>query len=115
MSRFFQSYCRERCKTRKLKRSKGRSAILNLSILVIAGIVGVFYLFQTNFIAIEGYKIDDLKKQISELQAQNRDLELKTIEMQSIVNLEDRVSSLNMVEVGKVSHIDKVSSAVALR
>jgi hypothetical protein len=115
MSKFPLSKTREKCKKRRLNKRRGRSAVLNLTILILAGIVGIVYLIQTNFIAIEGYKIDELKKRIAELEVQNRRLEVNTLEFQSIPNMGDKMAELGMVEVDNVAHLDHVSSVVAVR
>lgn len=109
------SKTQEKCKKRRMKRKRGRSAILNFSILASALVLGIVYLVQTNFIATEGYKIDDLKARISEIEAKNRQLEISALEFQSMSNIEDRIAGLNMVDGSRVSHIDQVSSVVAIR
>lgn len=109
------SKTREKFKTKKMKKKQGRSAFLNLSVLIIMFTLGIVYLIQTNFIATEGYKIDDLKKQISELEAKNRQLEVSALEFQSILNVEGKVAELHMVDGNETAHIDRASSAVAIR
>lgn len=109
------SKTQEKCKTRRMKRKQGKSVFLNLSILVVACALGIVYLIQTNFIATEGYKIDDLKSQILEIEAKNRQLEVGTLEFQSMPNIENKITELHMVDGSQVVHIDHVSSTVAVR
>lgn len=94
---------------------QGRSVFLNLIVLIVMCLTGIVYLFQTNFIATEGYKIDVLKKRVSELGAKNRQLEMSALEFQSMLRIENKVAGLNMVDGSQVAHIDQVSSAVAVR
>lgn len=115
MSKLPLSKTQEKCKKRRMKKKQGKSAFLNFSILSIALVLGIVYLIQTNFIATEGYKIDDLKMQISELEAKNRQLEVSALEFQSMSNIEDKIVELNMVDGSQVAHIDHASSTVAVR
>jgi cell division protein FtsL len=78
-------------------------------------IVGVTYLMQTNIAATKGYKIKDLEKNINELQERNKKLNLKYIELQSMANVIDSVSDLNLVATDNIEVITPVGSAVALR
>lgn len=78
-------------------------------------VIGVTYLMQTNVAATKGYKIKDLEKNISELKERNKKLNLKYIELQSMANIIDSVSDLNLVTTGNIEVITPISSAVALR
>ncbi len=115
MSRTPLSKTQEKCKKIRMKKKQGRSAFLNLSILCVACVLGIVYLIQTNFIATEGYKIDDLKNQISAIEEKNRQLEVNALEFQSMSNIDDKIAELHMVDGSQVAHIDHVSSTVAVR
>lgn len=115
MSKFQHSKRGTKFKKKQNKPMRGKSVFWNLIILIIACAVGIFYLVQTNFISAEGYKIDDLKKRISELDATNRRLEVMSLEFQSMFKIEDKTAGLNMVDESQVSHIDSAISTVAIR
>jgi len=115
MSKFLKSKAREHRKIKVIRKLKKRLVFFNSIVLFVVGMVGVFYLIQINTIASQGYKVDDLKKQIGELQSRNQKLEIKTVELQSILNLENKVAELNMIRSDKVVHIDKTNYTVAVR
>ncbi|MFH1564963.1 MAG: hypothetical protein ABIC82_03885 [bacterium] len=109
------SKTQEKCRKIRMKKKQGRSAFFNLSVLGIACVLGIVYLIQTNFIATEGYKIDDLKNQISKIEAKNRQLEVNALEFQSMFNIGDKIVELNMIDGSQAAHIDRASSIVAVR
>lgn len=115
MSKFQLSKTGEKFKKRKNKKTRSKSVFLNFIILIIACAVGIFYFIQTNFIAAEGYKIDDLKSQIAEFDAKNRQLEVRALEFQSMFNIEDKIAELNMIDGSNVAHIDSAGFTVAVR
>lgn len=115
MTKYYQSNCRDNCNKTKIKTIRKKSIFLNLFVGCLVLVFGGFYLFKTNLIAVEGYRVDELQNKVSELKDQNKKLELQAVELRSITDLKKRIEAFNMVKVETISHIDKVNTAVALR
>lgn len=82
---------------------------------VLAAGIGFFYLIQTNFVATKGYQIAELKESVRQLQEENKQLNLKYIELQSITNLSNQVLKMELVAAEKVEIIPALGSSVARR
>ena len=75
---------------------------------------GILYLANINDIAIKGFKIKELDEKESELVEKIKKAEYEVAELQSVQNLKERVSSLNMVSVTSTEYAS-TASAVAVR
>ncbi len=75
--------------------------------------IGVFYLLQVNEKSTSAYKMNDLKKEISNLKEAKESLELKASELQSLASVNDRLEDLKMVAVEKMEYL-KTKEAVAV-
>jgi len=58
----------------------------------------VSYLVQANNMATKGYQISDLENKIEELQQVRKDLESKTMKLQSMSTIYQKVEKLDMVD-----------------
>lgn len=92
--------------------TQGRKAVIFLLILLIV-LFGVLYIVQANSVATGGYKIQEHKSRVKELQAENKNFELKLSEVRSLGFLEERIESLNMVKAEKVDYLSPVSEVAA--
>tara|TARA_Y100000310_G_C20566712_1_gene755851 strand:+ start:182 stop:535 length:354 start_codon:yes stop_codon:yes gene_type:complete len=97
----------------KLKKLSLRQ--VNGLIIVSIILLGLSYLFQINSLVAKGYQIKELQTEVKALQASGRDLELKSIQLQSIDSVRQKVSALNMVEAGSGEFVSIKPTAVALR
>ena len=88
-----------------------------MSVVVVAFtlVVGISYLMQINVTATKGYQIKELEKQISQLTENNKKLNLKHIELQSMANVIEQVPSLNLVVTENIETITPIGGVVAMR
>ncbi len=66
---------------------------------------GVFYIFQVNSSATQGYKIQALEKQVQELRDNNEKLKIREAELRSMYNIEEKTKNLNMTAPKDVSYM----------
>lgn len=110
MSKYFKSfYCdNNRCylgKKIKFDINKFNIKVITLLILFVSSSIGVFYLTQVNDIAVSGFRLDKLEKKYSLLQAENIKLQMKSIERQSLKNIEERSNELGMVKIDNFEYL----------
>lgn len=94
------------------KRDQSRKKIIYALICVII-LFSVLYIIQINSITTGGYKIGEYKSEISKLQSENAELELKLSEIQSLGALEEKVKNLKMVKTINVEYISPTSEVAA--
>lgn len=100
----------ERFKIKKLFNLK----TFNKFLFIIIIISGIYYIAGVNYLTIQGFKLGELKKNVNQLAEENRDIELKTMALESYNNLSSRAKDLNMVAVGQeVDYITKTIELVA--
>lgn len=86
------------------------------SVLVaVSFMIGFVYLVQTNISATKGYEIKDLEQKLEILKEKNDKLNLQYIELQSVANITNEVSNLNLVASSDVDVVTPLGSSVALR
>ncbi|MDO8560213.1 MAG: hypothetical protein Q7S23_04255 [bacterium] len=66
------------------------------------------YLVQANNLAAKGYQMQSLRDQLDQLRLETRDLESRALELQSFQNLEQRVTSLQLVPANDVRYVSAV-------
>jgi len=88
---------------------------INAIAIILVLIIGLTYLVQTNVTAVNGYKIKSLKDKLSQLQVENKKLNLTYIELQSMANVIGQVPDLNLVAAENIEIITPIGSTVALR
>ena len=116
MSKFFHlaKRARKSTKTKKTKMIRPSVKILNLAIIGLIIFSGISYLIQVNSLMTKGYLIEDLEDKISRLEQKTKDLELETLELQSMESVKGKISQLEMVEAGSVEYL-QVAPLVAAR
>lgn len=89
----------------------------SITILLFALIlfVGLSYLFFINQTATGGFDIKGMENQITEITKDNKQLEIKTAEMQSLSLIEEAGQNLEMVATTSIEYLPAVGSAVAVR
>jgi len=65
----------------------------------------VLYIFQVNFLVSENYLIQDYQKKLNVLTRENRDLEIRFEQVNSLENIESLLSALNFEKVNKIHYI----------
>ncbi len=99
--------------TIRRKVSVGPVALCFISIFILC-LLSLFYLAQANQTATKGYEIRALEDQLETLREEQKKLELKAAELQSVRNVEEGSRQLNMVPVEKVVYLTPGGSAVAV-
>ncbi len=88
------------------EQAKAIGPISNSIVLVILScLLGLLYLTQVTKTNATGYKIDDLKKQYSQLQQDHDDLELTAARLQSLNRVADSSVSKNLVSVAATTTV----------
>jgi hypothetical protein len=92
---------------RAIKAKPAKTGRITWSFLLVCLIcaAGVFYIFQVNNIATQGYKIQALEKQAQELRDSNEKLKIREAELRSMYNIEERTKGLNMTTPKDVSYL----------
>lgn len=101
----------------KIKR-QNKKILVNLvvanKILFFFLLVGfIYYITGTNDLAVKGFELQELKKQVAEIDNNNKELELKVMSLSSYNKLTEKVQGLSMVPAGSISYVAKTNEAVA--
>jgi len=91
--------------------------LVNFNIALIGGfiIICVSYLVVSNQLISRGFAINDVKTNLENLQKENRELELATMNFESYAYINEKVTKLGMVKIGEVEYIEAVNNSVAMR
>jgi len=108
MSRFF-------VKIDIIRKRFNRRATLSKIIVVLVIICGLLYLVEINNTSVKGYEINDLEQKAKKLEEQNKNIEMKVAQLQSIKVVQDKARELGMVSVGKVGYVVSSSSEMVVR
>ncbi len=73
-----------------------------------------FYLFQVNDLAVKGYDIKDLENKIGELEKNNKQMQIREMELRSMYVIEKSAKDFNLVSPVNVSYLE-VNNSVAVR
>lgn len=87
-----------RKKSKRQKNNFSKKKIFNTFLFGIIGVALVVYIAQSNNLATKGYEIKDIEHKIEELKKSKRDLESKSLELQSLSTLTEKLKNLEMVE-----------------
>ena len=84
-----------------MKKKKIINAFLGACVLGTA----LSYLIQTNAIATKGYEIKELEQKLQSLQKVKKELESKSLELQSMTLIASKVEKLNLVKISKAKYL----------
>ena len=73
-----------------------------------------FYLFQVNDLAVKGYDIRELENMIAGLKKENKQMQIREMELRSMYVIEKSAQNFNLVSPINVSYLE-VNNAVAIR
>lgn len=88
--------------------------IFGLSFILIIFLV-IFYIFQVNAITASMYLIKNYDKKIESISQENKLLEIKFSQANSLENLRSLVENLDLEEVGKVDYIKVPEGTVVIK
>lgn len=100
-------------KEKVLQKNKARRFLVVVLIFSIV-IVLFFYILQANTITTKGYKIRDLKKQITELENENKILQVNISNLKSISALQSKIESFNMVKAENIDYVTLIPPNVVV-
>lgn len=86
---------------------------LRTIVVIIVCIFGLSYLALINSTASKGYELSRLERRIEELKRENKKLEVKITELQSLGNISKRISQLDMVPSSDISYLKSITPYVA--
>lgn len=88
---------------------RGMRSTLLISVMFLSAA----YMIRINAVSASGYEIHSLEKQVSEMDNEVQDLQIKIADAGSMNNIEKRLPELNLVAVTKIQRLD-VAPAVAI-
>lgn len=102
------------CQNRISRKSANIKKLWRGGLFVFTVAIVLVYLFQVNCLAITGFEIKELEREIYSLQETNKDLTLTVTQLHSINNLEKISQDLSMVRIDGADYIDYQVDSVAL-
>lgn len=97
------------------ERMRLRSMSLHLLLLGLVIAAGFSYLYLINLTATGGFDIKGTENEIEQLAKDNKELELKAAELQSLVTIEAASQELELVATTQIEYLPAVGTAVAVR
>ncbi|MBI4142780.1 hypothetical protein HY480_02815 [Candidatus Uhrbacteria bacterium] len=97
----------------RVQRINPRSA--NIAALSLLAVSMIAYLALTNENATAGYELQTLEHQLETLRDETRQLELSTLDAQSVPQLTARIAKEEFIPVARVDYITPTSRGVAAR
>ncbi len=79
--------------------------VLNLSMLSAIIFFGLLYLFQVNSMGTKGYEIRRLEQQVRQVESEQKNLQIKASDLQSIDRIQSNAQSLNFVPATNVTYL----------
>jgi len=80
--------------------------IFNRIVIFTAIISGLAYLLCVNDLAIKGFKINELKKQLNTLSEESAKQELEIMSLKSYTRISQRAKDMNLVPAGKAIYVN---------
>lgn len=87
-----------------------KSGVISMVVLF-----GLSFVVQTNSLSTKGYAISSLEGKITELENQNRQLDVQIAQYQSMHSIKERIKRSNLVAVGTPEYVDAPVMAIAQR
>lgn len=84
---------------------------LILSVTLIISLLA-FYIFQITTVISEGYQIQNYQKRLSELSQENKILEINSIKINSLENIDNKIQELGFEKMNNVHYIQILESSV---
>lgn len=89
----------------KKKTKSGSTYVLNLSIIAAIALIGLVYLFTVNALSTKGYEIKKLDQELTNLEKEQKALQLQVSDLQSINRIKADAQLLNFVPANNVTYI----------
>ena len=91
----------------------GTSFRIGISVFVL--FFGFVYVIQLSSVSTKGYDINDLQKQVNQLQRENRKMNVEISKYRSMQSIQERLSNTDLVAVDKVTYKNIIGTVVARR
>lgn len=90
---------------------------VSLRLLMLAAVLvfGIGYLVLSNHVATKGFVMKDFQSQIETLTQTNEALEVQVMDLQSLNNLQNASSNLDLVSISKMEYLSNTEPTFALR
>jgi hypothetical protein len=99
---------------KKIGRKIFNVKFFNVFLLLTIGVMGFIYIFSVNDLIAKGFKLNELKKELSRISEENTEYNLKVLSLESYNSLDRRATELKMVAVDRIDYIT-VKNNVALK
>lgn len=83
--------------------------ILYLAIVLCFG----YNLFLINCLSVRGFEMKEARQKLNKITAQNQDLELEIMNLESYRNLNGKIGQLGLVKVEKINYLNVQGGSVA--
>lgn len=97
---------------KKEKRDHGNRPVIVLAFLII--MAGSFYLYQVNDLATKGFEVRDLEKRIQSLEKEEKQMQIREVELRSMYNIEKSTEDLNLVNPSNITYLE-INGPVAMK
>lgn len=77
----------------------------NISVLAAIIFFGFLYFFEINALGTKGYQIRNLEQQINKVQEDQKNLQIKASDLQSINRIQEQAQALNFVPTGNIIYL----------
>ena len=84
---------------------------LILSIVLIMSLLA-FYIFQITAVISEGYQVQNYQKKISKLSEENKILEINSMKINSLENIDNRIQGLGFERINKTHYIQILENSM---
>lgn len=97
-----------------------RAAAINLSqvnllFLILIAAISIIYLLEINFMVAGGWQLRTLGERLDRSKKEAKQLELETVELQSMQRLSERSNELGLVPMNRANYVSARPSVVALK
>ncbi|MEO8065768.1 MAG: hypothetical protein ABI643_02845 [Candidatus Doudnabacteria bacterium] len=79
--------------------------ILNISILAAIVFFGIIYLFEVNYLGTKGYQIRNLELQVRQVKEDQKNLQIRASDLQSINRIQTQARLLNFVPSTNITYL----------
>lgn len=87
--------------------------VLNKTLFVMIIMAGFLYIAGANELTVMGFKIREMKKQVTVINNENQDLETKITSISSYSDLGEKVKKLGMIKAERMKYVDSQETFVA--
>lgn len=79
--------------------------MFNRFIMVMILISGIYFVISANDLSIKGFVLQELKLELADINKENKNINLKIMELESYDNISKKAKDLRMVKVEKMDYI----------